>query len=121
MRAPQARCHAVRRTHDEAWADDLRVEPDGLTRFQHRAPHALAEAGHALREREVRQLVGGGAGDLYVTGIAGRSDARVYVYRDGVELRTGVEELRLERDDAATPDAMLAALADAIGRVDARP
>ena len=75
MRAPQARCHAVRRTHDEAWADDLRVEADGLTRFQHRAPDALAEAGVPLRERDVRPLVGGGVADLYVTGIAGRAGA----------------------------------------------
>jgi hypothetical protein len=114
------RCAADRRTHERAWGPERAVAPDGLTRFQHRVEAALGEAGYAMAERAVAPLQGGAPDDLFVTGVVGSSRARVFVYRDGVELQGGDAALRLECRDVRDPDDMIRALVARLAEVDAR-
>lgn len=106
------------RLHEQLWEPERATASDGLSRFQLRAEAALAAAEFPLRDREVQQLNGGEPMDLYVTGLAGRADARVFLYQDGIEVRTGREVVRFEDWDSETPDTMIRTLVDAIRQSD---
>jgi hypothetical protein len=117
---PFTRCAADRRTHDLLWAPERVRDADGLSRFQHRAESALGEAGHALRAREVRPVLGGEPDDLLVTGLVGEGDARVYLYEAGVEVEATASSLRLEDWDVRAPDQMIQALLTRVAELDGR-
>jgi hypothetical protein len=115
-----ARCAADRRTHDLVWASERVLEASGLSRFQHRAEEALRDAGYPLRAREVTPIRGGEPDDLFVTGLVGHGDARVYLYQDGVELQAEAGALRLEDWDVREPDEMIRALLARVSEVEGR-
>jgi hypothetical protein len=107
-------------SHEKLWAPERVTGSDGLSVFQRRAEDALLAAGYGLRQREVRQLSGGEPTDLFITGLTGRVNARVYLYQDGIELRADNKVLRFEDWDSEGPDDMVRILRDALRELDAR-
>lgn len=116
-----ARRREARRAHEEQWALERVIGPDGLSEFQRRAEAALTAAGFRLREREVSPLRGGAdSRDLFISGLAGQSGARVYLYQDGLELRGDRTDLRLEHWDVESPDQIIRMLIGALLELDAQ-
>lgn len=113
-----ARRREALRAHEQLWRPERETDSEGLTWFQRRAEAALASAGFPLRERAVQHLSGGDPADLFITGLAGRQNARVYLYQDGIEVRVREDVLRFEDWDSDTPDQLIHVLTDALVQFD---
>jgi hypothetical protein len=99
------------------WAPERVRDATGLSHFQRRVEAALVAAGWSFEERRIEVLQGGDPDDLYVTGLLARGSGRLYLYVDGLELRTSTVEMRLEDWDVNTPDEMIERLLAALATV----
>lgn len=87
-----------------AWLGRCSPDTDGLTPLQREAAAALQGAFPGLT------LSMAGNGECHLVGILPNSQATIFVYPDGAQVRAGAVDFRAERWDYDNPAALIAAL-----------
>lgn len=92
-----------RAAHRIAWTPAVALGADGLTLFQQQAAAAYQAVVPSA------SLTRSGASDPFLTGTIPSTTAAVFIYRDGAEVAGGVRQLRAERWDFESPEALVEA------------